>query len=67
MKDIDTSIAHITSETSNVFKDLGFGSAELTKLKIKAQLMCQISEWINEKIKTRRGFKFTSCYTSQSL
>ena len=49
MTDIDTSIAHITSETGNVFKDLGFSSAEATKLKIKAQLMCQISEWINEK------------------
>jgi len=49
MNNIDTSITHVTSETGNVFKDLGFGSAEATKLKIKAQLMCQISEWISEK------------------
>ncbi len=49
MKSIDTSITHITSESGNVFKDLGFNSQEATKLKIKAQLMCQISEWIKEK------------------
>ncbi len=49
MKSIDTSITHITSESDNVFKDLGFNSQEATKLKIKAQLMCQISEWIKEK------------------
>ena len=49
MNDIDTSITHITPENGNIFKDLGFKPAEATKLKIKAQLMCQISEWINEK------------------
>ena len=49
MNDIDTSIAHITPEDGNIFKDLGFSSTEATKLKIKAQLMCQISEWIKEK------------------
>lgn len=49
MKSIDTSITHITSESGNVFEDLGFNSQEATKLKIKAQLMCQISEWIKEK------------------
>ena len=49
MKSIDTSITHLTSESGNIFKDLGFNSQEAAKLKIKAQLMCQISEWIKEK------------------
>ncbi len=49
MNNIDTSITHITSENGNVFKDLGFERQEAVKLKIKAQLMCQISEWIKEK------------------
>ena len=49
MNSIDTSITHITTENGNVFKDLGFTSEEASKLKIKAQLMCQISEWIKEK------------------
>jgi len=49
MNSIDTSITHITSENGNVFKDLGFATEEASKLKIKAQLMCQISEWIKEK------------------
>jgi len=49
MNNIDTSISHITSENGNVFEDLGFKPVEATKLKIKAQLMCQISEWIKNK------------------
>ena len=49
MNSIDTSITHITPEDGNVFKDLGFPPEEASKLKIKAQLMCQISEWIKEK------------------
>jgi len=49
MNSIDTSIAHITPENDNIFKDLGFTTEEASKLKIKAQLMCQISEWIKEK------------------
>jgi len=49
MNSIDTSIAHITTENGNIFKDLGFTPEEASKLKIKAQLMCQISEWIKEK------------------
>jgi len=49
MTSIDTSITHITSENGNVFEDLGFSSHEASKLKIKAQLMCQISEWIKER------------------
>ena len=49
MNNIDTSITHVTPSDGNIFKDLGFSSTEAVKLKIKAQLMCQISEWINEK------------------
>ncbi len=49
MNSIDTSITHITSENGNIFRDLGFPPQEAAKLKIKAQLMCQISEWIKEK------------------
>jgi predicted XRE-type DNA-binding protein len=46
MTHIDTSITHITSKDGNIFEDLGFEPQEASKLKIKAQLMCQISEWI---------------------
>jgi len=49
MTSIDTSITHITSENGNIFEDLGFSHLESHKLKIKSQLMCQISEWIKEK------------------
>ena len=49
MNDIDTSITHITPQGGNIFEDLGFEPREAAKLKIKAQLMCQISEWIKEK------------------
>ncbi len=49
MNNIDTSITHITSKNGNIFEDLGFEPQEAAKLKIKAQLMCQISEWIKEK------------------
>lgn len=49
MIDIDTSITHITSENGNIFEALGFSPQEAIKLKIKAQLMCQLSEWIKEK------------------
>jgi len=49
MNSIDTSITHITSKNDNIFEDLGFEPREAVKLKIKAQLMCQISEWIKEK------------------
>ena len=65
MKSIDTSITHITSESGNVFKDLGFNSQEATKLKIKAQLMCQISEWIKEKqLKQEDASHLLHVYTS---
>ena len=49
MTSIDTSITHITSANANVFADLGFSPQEASKLKIKAQLICQISEWIKDK------------------
>ncbi len=49
MNSVDTSITHITSETDNIFSELGFEHGEATKLKIKAQLMLQISEWIKER------------------
>lgn len=46
MNDIDTSITHITPVDGNVFADLGFAPIEAAKLKIKAQLMIQLDEWI---------------------
>ncbi len=49
MNTINTSITHITSESDNIFRDLGFTGEESVKLKIKAQLMCSISEWIKDK------------------
>ena len=49
MNQINTSIAHVTLPDDNIFKDLGFNDEESTKLKIKAQLMCSISEWIKFK------------------
>jgi len=49
MNDTDTSITHITQKDGNIFKDLGFNPQEAAKLKIKAQLMCLISEWIKDK------------------
>ena len=49
MNNIDVAISHITSENDNIFEDLGFKPRKATKLKIKAQLMCQISEWIKDK------------------
>ncbi|MDY6994901.1 MAG: XRE family transcriptional regulator [Pseudomonadota bacterium] len=48
MNIIDTNVTHITPSEGNVFEDLGFDHQEAAKLKIKAQLMCQISEWIKE-------------------
>ena len=49
MKNIETSVNHITSAGANIFEELGFDSQEAAKLKIKAQLMCFISEWIKDK------------------
>jgi len=49
MNNIDSSITHITPKDGNIFEDLGFEPREAAKIKIKAQLMCQISEWIKDK------------------
>jgi predicted XRE-type DNA-binding protein len=49
MSHIDTTITHITPVNGNIFEDLGFEPKEASKLKIKAQLMSQISEWIKSK------------------
>ncbi|VFN03133.1 MAG: transcriptional regulator, XRE family [Candidatus Kentron sp. G] len=49
MSQVDTSITHITEANANIFEDLGFDKIEARKLKIKAELMCQLSEWIKEK------------------
>ena len=49
MNEIDTSITHVTLEDGNIFKDLGFSEEESAKLKIKAKLLCSISEWIKYK------------------
>ena len=38
-----------TPKDGNIFEDLGFEQREAVKMKIKAQLMCQISEWIKDK------------------
>ncbi|NKQ34344.1 MAG: XRE family transcriptional regulator [Chloroflexi bacterium] len=48
MNEIDTSITHVTPPDGNVFADLGFPPDEAAKLKIKAQLMIQLGEWIKE-------------------
>ncbi len=39
---------HTTLPQGNVFADLGFEPQEAAKLKIKSQLMMEITEWINE-------------------
>lgn len=49
MNNIDTTIRRVTASDSNIFEELGFSEQEATKLKIKAQLMCSISEWIKDK------------------
>ncbi len=46
MSKIDTKITHITGADDNIFSDLGFEPEEAVKLKIKSQLMAEISEWI---------------------
>ena len=48
MSQVDTSVTHITKANGNIFEDLGFDKIEEEKLIIKAQLMCQLSEWIKE-------------------
>ena len=63
MKKIDTSVTHITSEEDNIFDELGFNPIEAAKLKIKAQLMCQIGEWIKEKQLEKRTPKESDMIT----
>lgn len=43
---------HVTAVGGNVFTDLGFEREEAARLKIKSQLMIEISEWIkSQKLK----------------
>ena len=49
MSKIDTTITHITPVGGNVFADLGFDLQESATLKIKMDLMIQISEWVKDK------------------
>ena len=46
-KQADKAIRHTTLAGGNVFADLGFAPEEAAKLKIKAQLMAELSEWIS--------------------
>ncbi|MCU7937384.1 MAG: XRE family transcriptional regulator [Candidatus Thiodiazotropha sp. (ex Dulcina madagascariensis)] len=48
MGNSDNSMKYTTPANGNVFADLGFEPQEAAKLKIKSQLMMQISEWIKE-------------------
>ncbi len=48
MSDTNTEIWHTTPAGGNVFADLGFDPAEAQKLKIKSDLMIQLSRWIRE-------------------
>jgi predicted XRE-type DNA-binding protein len=48
MNNTDTSVTHVTPSGSNIFEELGFSGQDAAKLKIKAQLMCSISEWIKD-------------------
>ena len=48
MNKVDVKTRHITRTGGNVFADLGFAHEEATKLKIRSQLMMEISEWIKE-------------------
>jgi predicted XRE-type DNA-binding protein len=48
MKDTTQLVSRTTPAGGNVFADLGFDAQESNKLKLKAQLMCQISEWVKQ-------------------
>ena len=48
MSKVNTKITHITPTGGNVFTDLGFEPEEAVKLKIKSQLMMELSVWIKE-------------------
>jgi predicted XRE-type DNA-binding protein len=45
---VDTEVWHVTPAGGNIFAELGFEPAEAAKLKIKAQLMRELGEWIAE-------------------
>lgn len=45
---VNTEITHITPAGGNIFVDLGFDPLEAKKLKIKSDLMIQLSKWIKE-------------------
>ena len=45
---IDVEIRHITPAEGNIFEDLGFAPAEAMKLKIKTDLMIQLTQWIKK-------------------
>jgi len=49
MSKVDVKIRHITPVSGNVFADLGFEPEEAVKLKIRSQLMMEVSEWIKER------------------
>jgi len=49
MSKVDIKIRHVTPADGNVFADLGFEPEEAVKLKIRSQLMMEMSEWIKEK------------------
>ena len=48
MSKIDVKIRHVTPRGGNVFTDLGFDPEKAVKLKIRSQLMMEVSEWIKE-------------------
>ena len=48
MSKVDVKIKHVTRTGDNIFEDLGFDSEEAAKLKIRSQLMMEISEWIKQ-------------------
>lgn len=41
-------VAHVTPSGGNVFADLGFEQKEAEDLKIKSQLLMEISKWVRE-------------------
>ena len=44
-----SAVSHTTPGRSNVFADLGIAQEEAAKLKIKARLMVDLSEWIRHR------------------
>jgi predicted XRE-type DNA-binding protein len=45
---IEVGTTHITPVGGNVFEDLGFDPIEAKKLKMKSEMMIQLSQWIRE-------------------